>query len=118
MKNQKCDKMIIAILQNDDYHEVIADLNDHGYYVTVLQSSGGFLKKPNATIMMALDSEYLEEALGLLKRYGQRTEMEYAPATPAMGVGLHPMPVNSVPIPVHCGGVVYFVLDVGQYGRF
>ena len=120
MKNETCDKLIIAILQNDDYRGVIANLNEHGYYVTVLQSSGGFLRKPSATIMMGLNHEDLPQALELLKKYGRRTEMEYATAAAPMGMGVdvHSLPINSVPIPVRCGGVVYFVMDVDQFGRF
>ena len=118
MNNPNIDKMIIAILQNDDYHEVVADLNDHGFYVTVLSSSGGFLKKPNATIMMGMNHEDLDRALELLKQYGRRTEMEYTPAATTVGMAMHPMAATPVPIPVSCGGIVLFVLDVDQYGRY
>lgn len=118
MKNAHCDKMIIAILQNDDYHEVIDNLNEHGFYVTVLQSSGGFLKKSNATIMIGLNHEYLDEALDILKQYGKRTEMEYTPATSTMGMPIPPIPMGAVSIPVNRGGVVVFVLDVAQNIRY
>lgn len=110
--------MIIAILQNDYYHEVIADLNENGFYVTVLRSSGGFLKKPNATIMIGLNHEDLDRAIELLKHYGQRTEMEYMPTTTTNGMGVPPLTTAAVPYPVRCGGVVLFVLDVDQYERF
>lgn len=113
-----CDKMIIAILQNDDYHQVIADLNEHGFYVTVLHSSGGFLKKPNATIMIGLENERLEDALALLKHYGKRTEMEYQPTTSTVGMSVPPLSMNPVPVPVSCGGIVLFVLDVTKYDRY
>ena len=118
MENKKCDKMIIAILQDDDYHEVISDLNEHGFYVTVLQSSGGFLKKPNATIMIGLNHDEVEGAVELLKHYGHRTEMEYMPTTTTSGMSMPPLTTSAVPFPVHCGGIVLFVLDVDQYARF
>lgn len=118
MNNPTVDKMIIAILQDDDYRQVVEDLNRHGFYVTVLQSSGGFLKKPNATIMIGLNHEKLESCLDLLKAYGKRTEMEYQPATTTVGMAVSPIPVPPVPIPVSCGGIVLFVLDVSQYGRY
>lgn len=118
MENVTPDKMIIAILQNDDYHEVIQDLNRNGFYVTVLQSSGGFLKKPNATIMIGLNHERLDEALELLKQYGRRTEIEYTPATSTVGMTVPPIAATPVPIPVACGGIVLFVLDVDQFHRY
>lgn len=114
MKNANCDKMIIAIIQNDDYRRIIEDLNEHGFYVTVLNSSGGFLKKPNATIMIGLNHEHLDEALELLRRYGRRTEMEYKLAT-SLETASYTMPVPPMAIPVQCGGIVLFVLDVAQY---
>ena len=118
MKNPNVDKMIIAILQNDDYRQVVEDLNGHGFYVTVLSSSGGFLKKPNATIMIGLNHEDLEEAQSVLKQYGKRTEMEYQPAAATVGMNVSPIPVPPVPIPVSCGGIVLFVLDVSDYSRY
>lgn len=118
MKNDNCDKMIIAIIQNDDYHRIVEDLNEHGFYVTVLNSSGGFLKKANATIMIGLNHEYLPEALELLKRYGKRTELEYQVPASTMGMGISPLTATSVQVPVRCGGVVLFVLDVDQYRHF
>ena len=118
MKNTTCDKLTIAIIQDDDYHAIIEDLNSHGFYVTVLSSSGGFLKKPNATIMIGLNHEHLEEAIDLLKHYGKRTEMEYKVATSTMGMAVSPLTVTSVPVPVQCGGIVLFVLDICRNERF
>ena len=118
MENKKCDKMIIAILQNDDYHDVITDLNEHGFYVTVLQSSGGFLKRPSATIMIGLNHEEVDKAVDLLKNYGHRSEMEYMPATSTAGMGIPPLTTAAVPLKVQCGGIVLFILDVDQYHRF
>ena len=118
MDNTICDKMIFAILQNDDYHDVIDTLNQHGFYVTVLKSSGGFLKKASSTIMIGLNHEKLDEALDVLKQYGKRTEMEYQPASSTAGMVLPPLGMTAVSIPVHCGGVVLFVLDVSQYEKY
>ncbi len=117
MKNNNCDKMIIAIIQNDDYRKIVEDLNDHGFYVTVLNSSGGFLKRLNATIMIGLNHEHLEEALDLLKHYGKRTEMEYKMAT-SMETAACPLTVPPMAFPVQCGGIVLFVLDIAQYEHY
>lgn len=51
---QQYDKMILAILQGDDYHDAVHSLNEHGFYATVLNSSGGFLKKRSVTLMIGL----------------------------------------------------------------
>ena len=116
MKHTNCDKMILAILQGDEYRNAVAELNEHGFYATVLNSSGGFLKKQSVTILVGLNHEHLEEALGILKHYGQRREMHYEPAAV---VGTDPsFSGTSVPVSVQCGGAVVFVLDVDRYERY
>ena len=65
---QQYDKMILAILQGDDYHDAVHSLNEHGFYATVLNSSGGFLKKRSVTLMIGLESARLDEALAILKK--------------------------------------------------
>lgn len=62
MKNKNCDKLIIAVLQGDDYMETIDELNSHGFYVTILNSSGGFLKKKSVT-----QTSHLKKCLCTLK---------------------------------------------------
>lgn len=111
MKNENCDKLILAILQNDNPREVVENLNNHGFYVTVLESSGGFMRKMNSTIMIGVNHEYLDEALQLLKQYGRRTEMQ----SDIAGI---PLTMASVQVPVQKGGVVVFVMDVAQNERY
>ena len=52
MDMKACDKMILAIIQDDSYQDVISELNESGFYATILHSSGGFLKKQSVTIMI------------------------------------------------------------------
>lgn len=121
-KNLNCDKMIIAILQGDDYQEAIRELNSNGFYATILNSSGGFLRKKSVTVMIGVNHEYLEEALQILKHYGDRTEMVYQSSVSMPGgVGLTGYAAFSAPpvsIPVRCGGVVLFVIDVERQERY
>ncbi len=116
MKNTNCDKMILAVLQGDEYRDAIEELNEHGFYATVLHSTGGFLRKQSVTILVGLNHEYLEEALQVLKHYGRRVETQYQPVTLS---GADPsLNGETVPVPVSCGGVVLFVLDVTHFERY
>ena len=107
---QQYDKMILAILQGDDYHDAV--------HATVLNSSGGFLKKRSVTLMIGLESARLDEALAILKKHGERTEMRYE--APVLSPNMPPIPLSTAPleIPTRCGGVVLFVLDVAQSARY
>lgn len=120
-KHIHCDKLILAVLQGDDYRVAIEDLNAKGFYATVLNSTGGFLKKKSVTLMIGLNHEHLEEALSILKQYGNRTEMQYEPGTSFGGGGIPSTTLGGVPpvgVPVRCGGVVLFVVDVQRNERY
>lgn len=120
-KHINCDKMIFAVLQGDDYRVAIENLNVKGFYATVLHSTGGFLKKKSVTLMIGVNHDHLEEALAILKRYGDRIEMQYQSAVPFSSGGIPGGSLSSIPtikIPVRCGGVVLFVVDVQQNDRY
>ena len=116
MKNSNCDKLIFAVLQGEDYHEAIAALNEQGFYATVLRSSGGFLKQKSVTLMIGVNHAYVQEVTQILNRYGERVEKFYPPAD--LGIDAPSITAASIPIPVRCGGVVLFVLDVKQYQKY
>ena len=43
-------KLVIAVLQEDDYDNTVSSLITHHIFVTKLSSSGGFLRKKNIKI--------------------------------------------------------------------
>lgn len=114
MRHKPCDKMVIAIIQGSDYQLVIDTLNENGFTVTILNSTGGFLKKQSVTIMLGLNHEDLEDALNVLRSYGQRTEMRCS--TSASGT-LGMLSMAPMAVPMVCGGVIIFILDVAGYER-
>lgn len=108
--NMNYKKLVIAVLQGDDYPDVVKDLNDHGYYVTLLNSSGGFLKKKSKTIMIGVEDEKLDEVKKILKTHaGERLVTSFNQA----GVG---MPV--VPVKLPAGGIVFFVINVESSHKY
>lgn len=38
-------KLIMAVVQEDDYDATVSQLNKNGFFVTMLSSTGGFWKK-------------------------------------------------------------------------
>lgn len=117
MDNNTKKKLVFAILQGDDYEQVVRELNKNGFYVTLLNSVGGFLKRRSVTIMVGLEEARLEEFLGILKEEaGERIETVYqTPAVtggPVMGIP------PTIPMDVSCGGVTIFILDMDQMVRF
>ena len=112
-------KMVFAVLQEDDYERTVSALNQHGFFVTKLSSSGGFLKKRNITILIGVDSARYVELIDLLKgRAGKRKKTIYT--TPAILPGAHPESsvASAVPIQVETGGVTVFTLSLEGLDKF
>ncbi len=118
MKEEVCNKLILAVLQGDDYDDVVRELNQNGIQVTMLNSTGGFLKKRSATIMIGVNEQRVDEVLAILKkRAGQRTETVYQTPFPVGQNGV-PTILASVPMQVRCGGIVVFVLDMQKMEKY
>lgn len=103
-------KMIIAILQGEDYPDVVKDLNEHGFYVTLLNTTGGFLKKRSVTLMIGVEEEKLETATDIIKKHCS-TRMENTIIPGEMGTFVAPVQVRK-------GGAVIFVLDIADTMKF
>ncbi|HQB32930.1 MAG TPA: cyclic-di-AMP receptor, partial [Erysipelotrichaceae bacterium] len=50
-------KLIIAIVSNDDSSAVSARLTEHGFMVTRLSTTGGFLRAGNTTMLIGTEDE-------------------------------------------------------------
>ena len=61
-------KLILAVVQEDDYDATVSELNQNGFFVTMLSSTGGFWKKKNITIMLGVEESRLPQAMDILKR--------------------------------------------------
>lgn len=60
-------KIIYAIVSSDDGNRVTDVLTDHHFSVTRLATTGGFLKKGNATLMIGTDEEQVDHAINLIR---------------------------------------------------
>ena len=76
---EKKSKLVLAVLQGSDSDNTIRNLNERGFMVTVLSSTGGFLKKKSTTVMIGVEEERLEEAARESK--AARKELEECMAT-------------------------------------
>lgn len=60
-------KMVISIVQLEDMQKVIEALNRAGFGVTQMSSSGGFLRRGNATLMIGVQEEQVDRVLEIIK---------------------------------------------------
>jgi uncharacterized protein YaaQ len=117
MAEYSASQMILAVLQGDDSDNTIRALNEAGFFVTLLSSTGGFLKKRSTTVMIGVEEEKLPRVLEILKHYaGKRTETVYqSVALPHAG---EVAPIPPIPMTRQTGGVTVFVMDLRQMEKF
>lgn len=110
-------KLILAILQGDDYADTVDELNQNGFFATILSSTGGFLKKKSVTVMIGVEETQVQSVLDILKQCaGHRQQMSYSDVS--MSAGGHAPQIPLVPVPVNVGGVVVFILDLDDLQKF
>jgi uncharacterized protein YaaQ len=102
-------RIMTAVVQEQDVESAINALLQIGASVTHLASTGGFLGRRNATLMIGLNEHQIEEAVGALTKSCRR-RVEYV-ATPLEG---SPLPFPS-PTPITVGGATIFTLEVDRY---
>lgn len=105
-------KLVVAIVQDDDSLDVIDELNENGFRVTKLATTGGFLKSGNTTLMIGVEKEKTSEVIKIVEDICKmRKEIIPTPTTMTNGTGMY-MPY---PMEVEVGGATIFVLDVDQF---
>lgn len=107
-------KLTYAIVHDEDSPRLMAELNKSGYRVTKLNSSGGFLRSGNTTLMIVVEDEQLEEVLQIVRKYSSaRKAAINTNVTPSsMGGAYIPYPVE-----VTIGGATVFVLNVEYFEK-
>lgn len=106
------DLLMTAVVQDQDIDKAIKALNEAGVEVTLLASSGGFLGRHNATLLVGLEANQEKAALAALSQACRR-RVEYV-ATSLEGAPFH-MPLST---PISVGGATVFTFEVERFEVF
>ena len=60
-------KMIVCILQDSDRDEVATALNQAGFPVTLLPSTGAYFRRGNSTMIAGVDDEKVNQAIQIIR---------------------------------------------------
>jgi uncharacterized protein YaaQ len=60
-------KLLVVIIQNQDSENVLDELIKADFGVTHIASTGGFLRKGNATLLIATEEERVERAMEVIR---------------------------------------------------
>ena len=107
-------KLVVAIVHNEDAGALVDALLDREYRATRLNSSGGFLKQSNATIILGVEDDQIDTVLGIVRETCHARTQVVNPMPPIMEPGEFFMPY---PLEVEVGGATVFVLPVERFER-
>jgi len=107
-------KLVVAIVHNEDAGALVDALLENEHRATRLHSSGGFLKQSNATIIVGVEDDKVDEILGIVRINCTARTQIVNPMPPIMEPGEFFMPY---PLEVEVGGATVFVLPVERLER-
>ncbi|MBQ6398931.1 MAG: cyclic-di-AMP receptor [Clostridia bacterium] len=106
-------KLIIAVLQDEDSSRLLSKLMKHGFGVTKLATTGGFLRAGNTTLLLGVDEERMQEAIDIIESVC-KSRKQLTSATTTIG-GVNHGEYSTYPVEVTVGGATLFVLTVDQF---
>ena len=107
-------KLIVAIIHNEDAGALVNALLERDHRATRLQSSGGFLKQSNATVIVGVEEDRVDEVVSIIRENCTSRTQVVNPMPPIMEPGEFFMPY---PLDVEVGGATVFVLPVERFER-
>lgn len=108
-------KLIVSVVHSDDAPGLLEALTQRQYRATTIGTTGGFLREGNATVLVGVEADQVDDVLALI-RENCRTRTQYMnPLPPVMEPGELHLPY---PVEVEVGGATIFVLDVDRFVRF
>ena len=103
-------KLVLAIINNEDSAIVASALTAEGFVVTKLSTTGGFLMVGNTTLLIGTDEGHLDLLRSTISKYCSKRK-QINPSSAAFG---RSMKNYDVPEEVVVGGATIFVLDVAS----
>jgi uncharacterized protein YaaQ len=106
-------KLIVVITSNEEADALIPKLVERGFPATKVSSTGGFLRRGNATIFSGVEARHLDAVMSVI-REECKARTEYLPAQAL------PFPESiypAEPVEVRVGGAIVFVLPVERFEK-
>ena len=107
-------KLVLAIVQDDDALDLIEELNDKGFRVTKLATTGGFLKSGNTTLMIGVEIDKVDVVINVIEEVCKRRKQVVSTQPGLSGESGMYMPF---PLEVEVGGATDFVIYVEKFEK-
>ncbi len=106
-------KLVLAIVNDEDSGKALAALNEAGFSVTKLATTGGFLKSGNVTFIIGTEDEKVDEVIEVIrKKCAARKQVSASPVMFGAASSYLPHPIE-----IDIGGATIFVLDVDRFEK-
>jgi uncharacterized protein YaaQ len=100
-------KLVVAIVQIDDVHELMRRLVAQGLGATRIDAAGGFLRRENAVVLVATTEPGIAGVLAVIRQSCRKRNATWFPTIDDGTIGLYTEPVE-----VEIGGAVVFVVPI------
>ena len=64
-------KFTLTVVRDDDANKVVDALTAHGFYVTRLASTGGFLRMGNTVLLSGVEDDQLDQMLKTIQTHAE-----------------------------------------------
>lgn len=107
-------KLIVAVVQGRDADSLVESLAEQGFPATRIDSSGGFLRESNVTLLVGVHDQAVVDVVRTV-RASCKSRTRYV--NPLMPI-VEPAEFHvASPVEVRVGGATVFVLNVERYER-
>ncbi|MCL2189639.1 MAG: cyclic-di-AMP receptor [Defluviitaleaceae bacterium] len=106
------DKLVMAIIQDEDASYLMDVLSTKGFSITKLASTGGFLRSGNTTFICGVTDGRLPEFVEVIEKKCQSRKQIASVNAMSENESFAPQPVE-----VTVGGANIFILNVDQFYR-
>lgn len=108
-------KLVIAVIQGKDVDRLLAGLVTEGFRATQVNSSGGFLRESNVTLLIGVDDHHVPRVREIIQNNCQSRTHFVNPLMPIVEPGEALLPA---PVEVPVGGATVFVVGIQRFERF
>lgn len=106
-------KLVLAIVRNEDANRTMTALNEEGFGVTRLATTGGFLRAGNTTLLIGAEEEKIDSIIEIFRdKCKKHKQVITTPVSTGLGDSLPPYPIE-----VEVGGATIFVVNVERFER-
>lgn len=107
-------KLVFAIVNNEDGSVVMRELNNAGYSVTKMASTGGFLRVGNTTLLAGAEEADVDNIVEIIRKFSRkRKQIIFSPESYIGIMGDY----ANIPEEIEVGGATVFIVDVEKFEK-